>query len=83
MELRKHPARVLEDMVARGWNQTELARRARVTDDSVSRLLNNGSVSVKQIARIARALGQPVSRYVTVVESEAEPKSDETPCVAG
>ena len=69
-------------MLARGWNQAELARRARVTDDAVSRLVNNGPVSIAQIARIAKALGQPVARYVeVVVDGEGDANALETPCV--
>lgn len=68
-------------MNERGWNQVQLARSASVSDDAVSRLINNGSVSIAQIARIARALGQPVSRYVTVeAGDEDHAKSEGISC---
>ena len=81
MEQRRRPDLVRRDMIDRGWSQAELARRARVTEITVSRLVRDQPVGIGQIARIAKALGQPVARYVEVVDGEADAKSAESPCV--
>jgi transcriptional regulator with XRE-family HTH domain len=60
-------------MIDRGWSQAELARRARVTEITVSRLVRDQPVGIGQIARIAKALGHPVGRYVEVIaEGDAD-----------
>ena len=52
-----------DDLLAREWTQLELAERARVTPSTVSRLLNGGSVSIKQARRVAKVFGRPVRHY--------------------
>lgn len=73
----------MQDMISRAWTQTELARRARVTDSAVSRLLNGKSTSLHQISRVAKALGHPIERYVSVdpITGEDLAKSEESSCV--
>lgn len=59
-------AAIIHDMALRGWTQRELARRARVSEMRVSRVLTGQSSPQGVAAALAEALGQPVSRYVTV-----------------
>jgi transcriptional regulator with XRE-family HTH domain len=50
------------DMALKGWNGRDLARRARVSDMTISRFFA-GEQSPKTAGRIARALGQTIERY--------------------
>lgn len=60
---RYNTERVIEDMTLRGWNNSELARRARISDMTVTRFLRGESQTAKTAARIAKALGYSVRRY--------------------
>ncbi len=71
-------SRVARDMMRLGLSQTALAKRARVTGATVSRLVNGGYVSPPLAAKVARALGQPLDRYLDLVEVEP-PRSVEIP----
>ena len=59
-------AALVADMVALGWTQRELARRARVTEMRLSRVLTGTSQSQRTVAALARALRQPVDRYLAL-----------------
>ncbi|PYR48821.1 MAG: XRE family transcriptional regulator [Acidobacteria bacterium] len=52
---------------ARGWNQTELAKRARLTQGYVAKLENpqySASPSLDVVLRLARALGVDIRKLV-------------------
>lgn len=51
-------------MMRAGHTQASLARKARVTEACMSRLINGHPVSAVLAAKVARALGQPVDRYL-------------------
>lgn len=56
--------RLREDMVLRGWNKVDLAKRAGVDDMTITRFLNRKHQTAKSAYKIADALGYPVSRYI-------------------
>jgi hypothetical protein len=58
--------RLKSDLALRGWLGTDLARAAGVSHTSVHRALGAGTVSPRMMARLARALGYTVRRYVVV-----------------
>lgn len=62
--------RIALDMAARGWEQKDLAASALVSQMTVSRFLREERQTVKTAARLARALGHSVRRYL-VRQSEA------------
>lgn len=57
-------AKVAEDMAARGWMPTDLAREAAVSNATVSRFLNRKLQTAKTARKIAAALKKPVGRYL-------------------
>jgi len=64
---------IIHDMALRGWTQRELARRAKVTEMQVSRLLTGQAATQRVAAKLAKTLGQPVGRYVSVDVPEEPP----------
>jgi len=52
------------DMAMKGWNNTLLAGRARVSVMSVGRFLSGQTQTAKMASRLAKALGHPATRYV-------------------
>lgn len=58
--------RLKADLALRGWIGTDLARAAGVSHTSVHRALGAGRVSPRMMARLAKALGYTVRRYVQV-----------------
>lgn len=68
--------RVRDARTTRGWDQTELARRAGVASSYVSRLENGkfSTPSADRLARISEALGQ---RITDLTEPQAPPDEDE------
>lgn len=57
-------ARMREDMALRGWRATDLAKRSKLTDTSVSRFLRGEAQSAPTAKKLARALGYSVRRYL-------------------
>lgn len=58
--------RIREARLDRGWNQSELARRADVTASSLSRI-ESGDIAVPSsdlLSRVAQALGLPVDNLI-------------------
>ncbi len=56
--------RMREDMALRGWRATDLARRAKLTDTSVSRFMRGEAQSAPTAKKLAVALGYTVRRYL-------------------
>lgn len=52
------------DMAARGWVARDLARRARLSDVTMHRVLNGQRHNPRTWARLAKALGKETRRYV-------------------
>lgn len=52
------------DMAARGWIKKDLARRAGTTAMSVGRFLSGKSQSARMAAKLSKALGYSVRRYM-------------------
>lgn len=69
--------RVKARRVARGWNKSELARKAGVSPSYVSKLEAGtyGSSSLNQMAKIATALGCDLDDLVTPSAAELETAS--------
>lgn len=61
-------ALVRYDIAAKGWTSRDVAVRAGLCLDTVSRFLLGKRRSPKTARAIARALRRPVSRYVLGVE---------------
>lgn len=59
--------RVARDMMRAGLTQTKLAKRAKVTEATVSRLINGHGVSPLLAAKVASVLGHPLDRYLDAV----------------
>jgi transcriptional regulator with XRE-family HTH domain len=53
-----------EDMAARGWMQTDLARMAKVSDMTIYRWFNGTGRTPRTAHKIALALGYSVERYL-------------------
>jgi lambda repressor-like predicted transcriptional regulator len=70
MEERSRPSAAYDlqvlvaDIAAKGWMNTDLARAAGISDKTVSRFLTREHQTAKTIARIAKALGYSVRRYL-------------------
>ena len=53
-----------DDMAIRAWLQTDIARRSKLSDDTISKFFRGMNNSVRTAKAIAKALGHPVSRYL-------------------
>lgn len=63
---------LLDDMERKGWLATDLARKARVSDMTVTRFLRNEHQTPRTAKKLAGALGQKVERYhISRVEAVA------------
>ncbi len=62
---------MVTDMALKGWIPTDLARKAGVSDMSVSRFLKGETQSERMAERLARALGYGPRRYLLGVEAAA------------
>lgn len=63
--------RMEQDMAARGWLPTDLARAARLSDMTVGRFLNGVHQSERTGKTLAEALGFSVRRYLRPVRRTA------------
>jgi len=52
------------DIAAKGWLPTDLARRAKVSDMTVSRFLTGERRTARTAKKLATALGYSVRRYL-------------------
>lgn len=55
---------IREDMSAKGWNQTMLAKKARVSKMPVSRFMSGQRQTAFVAAAITKALGRPEGFYI-------------------
>jgi transcriptional regulator with XRE-family HTH domain len=63
--------RLVADMTLKGWNQSDLARAANVSAQTVRRFVIGEVQTAKTADRLARALGYTVRRYLAGVEAVA------------
>ena len=56
--------KIVETMVARGWNGKDLARRCGLAPVTVSRFLRGRQASPRTAQRIAAELGQPLNTFI-------------------
>ena len=63
--------KMAHDMALRGWNATDLARAANVSNMTVSRFLNADTQTERGADKLARALGYTPRRYLIGVEAVA------------
>lgn len=59
------------DMRLKGWINADLARAAKVSPPTLTRFLRGEIQSARTAAKLAKALGQPLSRYVVSEERRA------------
>jgi lambda repressor-like predicted transcriptional regulator len=64
-------AKVVGDMVAKGWETKDLAQAAKKSPMTIRRFLKSEIQTTKTATAIASALGQPVERYLLDVITEA------------
>jgi plasmid maintenance system antidote protein VapI len=57
------------DLQERGWLPTDLAKRAKVADITVSRFINNKQQSARTAKKLARALGYTTPRRYLLASS--------------
>lgn len=62
--MRYDVARLAADMAMKGWNNSALAAKARVSSMTVGRFLSGEVQTAKTAAKLAKALGHEVSRYL-------------------
>jgi transcriptional regulator with XRE-family HTH domain len=58
--------RIEADLLERGWNASDLARRSKLSRSRVSRFLSGEHQSAKTLARIAKSLGRTPSHYASI-----------------
>jgi transcriptional regulator with XRE-family HTH domain len=63
-----------EDMFLKGWLPTDLAKRARISDMTVSRFLRGKVQTAPTAKKLARALGQSVQRYLISARQQPTPE---------
>lgn len=59
--------KLAEDMTLKGWLPVDLAKRARVSEMTVSRFLSGRVQTARTAAKLAKALGYSVRRYLVSV----------------
>lgn len=59
------------DIAARGWLPTDLAKRAKVSDMTVSRFLSGERRTARTAMKLAKALGYSIRRYLVRVQAVA------------
>jgi len=53
-----------QDMAAMGWLPIDLARKAKVSHRRVGRFFRREFQTARTAAKLAKALGQPIRRYI-------------------
>ncbi|HEV8474608.1 MAG TPA: helix-turn-helix transcriptional regulator [Methylomirabilota bacterium] len=64
-------AQMQHDMAAKGWQSTDLARKARVDRATVSRFFDGSFQTPRTAKKLATALGYSVRRYLRPLEATA------------
>jgi transcriptional regulator with XRE-family HTH domain len=59
------------DMVGKGWQSSDLARRAGVSKSTVSRFFDGSFQTPPTAKKIAKALGFPLRRYLIELQATA------------
>jgi plasmid maintenance system antidote protein VapI len=59
------------DMASRGWQPVDLAARAAVSKSTVSRFFDGSFQTPRTAAKLAKALGYSVRRYVVALQASA------------
>jgi transcriptional regulator with XRE-family HTH domain len=57
-------AKMRDDMTARGWLPTDLAKAAQVSDNTVARFLSGERRNPRTAEKLAAALGRSIRRYL-------------------
>lgn len=60
--------RLVSDMVAKGWNDSDLAKAAGVSSPTVMRFKRGEFQTARTIRLFAEALGYSVDRYLSHIE---------------
>jgi plasmid maintenance system antidote protein VapI len=71
MQLSYDVARMQHDMASKGWQPIDLAAKARVNKATVSRFFDGSFQTPRTAAKLARALGYSVRRYLRPLEASA------------
>lgn len=53
-----------DDMGAKGWMMTDLAREAVISNKTVTLFFQGERQTAKTVRKMAKALGRPISRYL-------------------
>lgn len=61
-------ALIVRDMTVRGWNRAKLAKSARVSIPTISKFLSGEVQTAGSAAKISKALGRTVERYLIAVD---------------
>jgi transcriptional regulator with XRE-family HTH domain len=62
---------MVDDMTAKGWLATDLAKRAKVSDMTVSRFLKSEFQTARTANKLAVAIGYSVRRYLISAKAVA------------
>jgi transcriptional regulator with XRE-family HTH domain len=60
------------DLALKGWNQSDLAKKAKVSAMAVSHFFNSPQRTARMAKRLATALGHDVSRYLIVRNTDSD-----------
>ena len=73
--------RIVDDMARRGWNNSDLARAANLSNMTITRFLRREAQTAKTAERISRALGHSIRRYIILAEQIEAVLRDPGACV--
>lgn len=73
-------AKLKRDLLIKEWSQAELAKRAKVSESSVTRMLTGKGCHVRIARKIAHALGRPLAEYAKQDEPEPETVENRRVC---
>jgi transcriptional regulator with XRE-family HTH domain len=76
MGLRFDGQKVAFDMAGKPWDVQELAKKARLSDRTVYRFINNELQTLATARAIAKALGFSTKRYLLPVETTTGAKEE-------
>lgn len=64
-------SKIAAEMTRRGWNDSDLAREAKVSAMTIGRFLSGRVQTAKTAKAIADAFGHKVDRYIVAPEAKA------------